>query len=104
MISAAPNLDVHIIPDAAADPNYRARTRRPPEGITTPDIVKSALILVAATVIGFAFDMLGFTEANIIAICIFGVLLISTVTNNRLCSLVSTVISVLLFNFFFTLE
>ena len=54
--------------------------------------------------IGFAFDMLGFTEANIIAIYIFGVLLISTVTNNRLYSLVSTVISVLLFNFFFTLE
>ena len=59
---------------------------------------------MAATVIGFAFDMLGFTEANIIAIYIFGVLLISTVTNNRLYSLVSTVISVLLFNFFFTLE
>ena len=60
------------------------------------------LILLAATLIGFAFDTLGFTEANIIAVYIFGVLLISTVTNNRLCSLVSTVISVLLFNFFFT--
>lgn len=41
-------------------------------------------------------------QANIIAVYIFGVLLISTVTNNRLCSLVPTVISVLLFNFFFT--
>ena len=102
LISAAPNLDIHIIPDAAADPNYRARTRRPSEGITTPDLVKSVLILLAATVIGFAFDALGFTEANVIAVYIFGVLLISTVTNNRLCSLVSTVISVLLFNFFFT--
>ena len=102
LISAAPNLDIHIIPDAAADPNYRARTRRPPEVITTPDLVKSVLILLAATVIGFVFDALGFTEANIIAVYIFGVLLISTVANNRLCSLVSTVISVLLFNFFFT--
>lgn len=102
LIAAAPNLDIHIIPDAAADHHYRAGTRRPPEAITTPDIVKSVLILLAATLIGFAFDTLGFTEANIIAVYIFGVLLISTVTNNRLCSLVSTVISVLLFNFFFT--
>ena len=102
LIAAAPNLDIHIIPDAAANTGYRPGARRTPAAVTTPDIVKSVLILLAATGIGFAFDALGFTEANLISVYIFGVLLISTVTNSRLCGLVSTVISVLLFNFFFT--
>lgn len=101
LISAAPNLDIHIIPDAASA-DYHPRKRSTVERISAADIGKCALILLIATLLGIAFDALGFTEANIIAVYIFGVLLISTVTNNRLCGLTSSLVSVLLFNFFFT--
>ncbi|MCM1376505.1 MAG: DUF4118 domain-containing protein [Muribaculum sp.] len=67
------------------------------------DIGKSILVVFAATVGGFAFYSLGFTEANIVAIYIFGVLITSIITTNRLCGLITSLVSVLVFNFFFTI-
>ena len=66
------------------------------------DIWKSILILVLATLIGFFFYGCGFTEANIIAVYILGVLIISVVTTHRAYSLIASLVSVLIFNFFFT--
>ena len=66
------------------------------------DTGKSILVLLAATLVGAAFSAFGFTEANIIAVYIFGVLVISIVTTAPLYSLLSSVVSVLVFNFFFT--
>ena len=66
------------------------------------DIWKSILILVLATLIGFLFYGCGFTEANIIAVYILGVLIISVVTTHRVYSLIASLVSVLIFNFFFT--
>ncbi len=56
---------------------------------------------MAATVIGLLFTYLGFSESNIITVFILGVLLISVVTINPLYSVVGSLISVLLFNWFF---
>ena len=67
------------------------------------DIGKSLFVLLIATLIGYIFYSLGFTEANIIAVYIFGVLITSIITTNRLCSLVTSFVSVLVFNFFFTI-
>lgn len=64
---------------------------------------KSILVLLAATLIGYVFYTLGFTEANIIAVYIFGVLIISIITTNRLYGLLTSFVSVLIFNFFFTI-
>ena len=66
------------------------------------DTGKSVLVLLAVTLVGAAFSAFGFTEANIIAVYIFGVLVISIVTTAPLYSLLSSVVSVLVFNFFFT--
>ena len=65
-------------------------------------MLKSLTVLAAATLLSCLFDALGFAESNVIAVYIFGVLVISTVTTNRICSLASSVVSVLMFNFFFT--
>lgn len=102
LIAAAPNLDIHVIPDAAAW-EYRPVRRRLPRIVPARDIGESILVLLAATLIGYAFYALGFTEANIIAVYIFGVLVTSIITTNRLCGLVTSVVSVLVFNFFFTI-
>lgn len=103
LISNAPNLDVHVIPDANAGKKYRPPRSIPELGaVSLADFGESVLVLLITTLVGCGFDALGFTDANMIAVYIFGVLVISVITSSRLCSLLSSVISVLAFNFFFT--
>ena len=66
------------------------------------DIGRSALVLLAATLISFLFYALGFTKANIIAVYLFAVLVCSVITTGPMCGLLASVVSVLVFNFFFT--
>ena len=62
----------------------------------------TAGILVSMTVLGLCFSRLGFTESNIITVYILGVLLNAIVTRSHFCSLISSLCSVLFFNFIFT--
>lgn len=101
LIAAAPNLDIHVIPDAAAQ-DYRRDRRKMEKVVSVRDMAKSILALLTATLIGCAFYLLGFTEANIVAVYIFGVLVTSIITTNRLYGLTASIVSVLVFNFFFT--
>lgn len=104
LIASAPNLDIHVIPDVSAENAYKdRRKKRLSVTVSSRDIFKSILVLLAATLLGFGFYSLGATEANIIAVYIFGVLVISVVTTNRLCGLFASLVSVLVFNFFFTI-
>ena len=66
------------------------------------DITKSCTILVLSTCIGMLFRHLGFDEANIITVYVLGVLLTSVTTSHRIYSLISSIVSVLVFNFLFT--
>ena len=104
LIATAPNLDIHIIPDAAAESGYGARGRFRAGRMRVPprDAGKSALVLLASTLVGFLFAALGVTEANIITVYLLGVLIISVITSNRLCGILASAVSVLIFNFFFT--
>ncbi|MDD3252897.1 MAG: sensor histidine kinase KdpD [Lachnospiraceae bacterium] len=98
----APNLDIYIIPDRLTT-NYRPEVIKRPQGKSLLfDLVKSLLILVGCTGIGLLFSSLGFSEANIITVYILGVLITSVVTTVRISSIVSSAVSVLVFNFFFT--
>lgn len=104
LIAAAPNLDVHVIPDAGAGNRYQRKPDRPLRMTAMPirDAAKSILILLAATLVGYAFYTMGFSEANIVSVYIFGVLVVSVITTNRFCGLIASIVSVLVFNFFFT--
>ena len=104
LIAAAPNLDIHVIPDASAESGWRGRKSRPVRigPIPLGDIGKTVLVLLAATLIGYAFYALGFTEANIIAVYLFAVLVCSVITTSSLCGVLASIVSVLVFNFFFT--
>ena len=101
LISNAPQLDIHIIPDAASNAPYHVKHKLQTKA-SFSDLIKSLGILIAATLIGFLFYQEGFEEANIIIVYVLGVLLTSVVTTNRAFSLASSVVSVLVFNFFFT--
>ena len=104
LIASAPNLDIHVIPDASAGNAYQKRKAKARHAIAMPvgDITKSILVLLAATLIGYAFYMLGFSEANIVSLYIFGVFVVSVITTNRFCGVAASIVSVLVFNFFFT--
>ena len=101
LIEYAPNIDIHIIPDTDIIPEYKTLKARS-HSFSAYDLTVSIAVLIAATLIGYAFRQLGFTEANIITVYLLGVLLISIFTAHRLCSLISSAVSVILFNFFFT--
>ncbi|MBQ3242301.1 MAG: sensor histidine kinase KdpD [Oscillospiraceae bacterium] len=100
----APNLDIHIIPDSAADPKYKEKTQTFWQNcIPHPkDLLITLLLLVVSTLLGVLLFYLGFTDSNIIPVYILGVLLTSLFTRGYFCGIVSSLLSVMLFNFFFT--
>ncbi len=102
LIELAPYLDVYIIPDIAGENSGRYRpatipTARP----TAAGIFVTLVLLGLVTAIGFLLDRMGFTEANIITVYILGVLLAALFSRNSFCSILSSVASILVFNFFF---
>ena len=100
----APNIDIHIIPDANTDTTYRQKQIRKRIDLQTTlrDWGISAGILALASGLGYLFSQVGFSEANIIAIYLLAVLLTAMVTSTRSSYVLSAVGSVLVFNFFFT--
>lgn len=105
LIANAPNLDVHIIPDTDSNTAaYRLRKAKNGEHInfSAADCVKCAAVLLISYIIGTIFENLGFAEANIITVFVLGVLVTSVITTHRIYSLISSVVSVLIFNFLFT--
>ena len=103
LIFYAPEIDIHIIPD------YQIKKQSTYESVKKPffrdplqNILKSVGILFAATILCFIFDGLGFTDANMIMVYILAVLLIAVTTSQRIYSMVSSIASVLIFNFLFT--
>ena len=103
IILNAPDVDIYIIPDSRVDLmhhkikiNLKNQMR-----LTFKDSIMTLLFLIASTAAGFVFKLLGFSEANIITGFILGVLMTAVVTISPLYSVVSSLASVLLFNYFF---
>ncbi|MCI6017371.1 MAG: DUF4118 domain-containing protein [Clostridiales bacterium] len=104
LASLAPNLDIHIIPDSSSESKYHVNKKLFSHYLlpTVRDLMTTLFFLAAATCIGQLFLNRGFTEANIITVYILGVLLTSLFTKSHACSFISSLASVLIFNFFFT--
>ena len=104
LIAMAPNMDIHIIPDAYVDGAYRGQKAKQKTIVSDllRDWIVSLGILCLATLMGYAFSRVGFTEANIIAIYLLAVLLTAVVTSSRSSYIFSALGSVVVFNFFFT--
>lgn len=104
LIDNAPHMDIHIIPDSMIDHKYSERKKTFAYRFlpSVKDLLITLLILVVMTGVGSIFGRFGFTEANIITVYILGVLLTALFTKGYACSVISSLASVLLFNFFFT--
>lgn len=103
LITAAPNLDIYIIPDVISNTPYKPnRFKTNPIIFSASDILKCIVILIVSSVIGTVFQRLGFADANIITVFVLGVLVTSVITEHQIYSLISSIVSVLVFNFLFT--
>lgn len=79
-----------------------ARVHRSEQMAKLGDAAKSLLLLMAATGLGMVFKQMDLSDSNVVMAYIIGVLLTAVVTSKRLYSLISSVVSVLAFNYFFT--
>lgn len=104
LIANAPNLDIHVIPDTGSGTVCQKHRNKMFHVTAMPvrDLAKSILVLLASTLVGYVFYTMGFSEANIVSVYIFGVLVISVITTSRFCGAIASIVSVLVFNFFFT--
>lgn len=66
------------------------------------DIIVITVVLVAATLLGCVFYSFDLEASNIIMLFILSVLLIAIFTNKLIYSIISAVLVILIFNFFFT--
>lgn len=100
----APNLDIYIIPDSAADPKYKERSYKIPHSLVPrpKDLLVTFAVLIITTLISVILYRLNFTDSNIIPVYILGVLLTSLFTRGYFCGIFDSFLSVMLFNFFFT--
>lgn len=104
LITLAPEVDIHIIPDAEVYKSYHRKRLVTicPAFPTAWELLLTIGILATATVIGWAFLRLGFANANIIMVYLLGVLLTSAFTSGYTCGVLSAFLSVILFNYFLT--
>ena len=104
LISLLPSIEVHIVPDLPARrPSGEHAQRRTRERIrvTPADTLKSIAILVIATMLSLLLRRLHIGDQNIIMVYILSVLIISRATSGYLYGVVSSILSVILFNFLF---
>lgn len=106
LLKLAPDLDIYIIPDGKGkqkiDINYLLKKNHLGTYINWKDGVYSLGIICIATMIGFLFYHLGFSEANIITVYILGTMLSGILASSPGFPLLLSVFSVLVFNFMFT--
>ena len=103
IIEYTPEVDIYVIPDKVQK-LYLGQNpvKEKIFSFNIKDSLDSALILCGATIISGLFYKLGISESNIVMVYIFGVMLIAYFTESKIYSLVSSILAVLIFNFFFT--
>jgi two-component system sensor histidine kinase KdpD len=104
LLSKLSNTEIYIIPD-----NDHVKAYKKPRQISWRnnfyfswnDTFKSVALLIAATLMSLLLRILNIGDQNIIMVYIFAVLIISRFTAGYAYGIMSSVLSVLIFNFFF---
>lgn len=94
-----PGVELFLVPEESG----RVRAPRPRlQGLTGRSFLIEFAIITATTLLGLLLRALGFTEASIMTLYILAVLLTAFWTDGLIYGLLSSVLSVLTFNYFFT--
>ncbi len=101
LIALAPNTDIHIIPDRH---NKEIINKDIGESLVPKkkDLAKTLAVVLIVTLVGLLFSFLNINETNIIMLYILGVLVTTLITDGYSCGIISSLISVPLFDFLFT--
>lgn len=105
LIAMLPNLEVHIIPSSRDFSRHKPRYGTmwlKSFKFTWSDTFKSVALLVGATILSAFLQRFNIGDQNIIMAYILSVLIISRVTAGYVYGAISSVASVLTFNYFFT--
>lgn len=97
------NVDIYIIPDV--QPLYqkrKIRLRKAVSKFSPVDLLKAFSLTAAATGLGCLFYEWGLRDATIIIVYLLSVLLTAVWTNGYFYGILSSLLGVMLFNFFFT--
>ena len=95
-----PSMEFFWVPEEAGE--HARAPRMQIRGLSWRSFIIELAILVAATLIGLILRALGFTEAGIMTLYILAVLLTALWTDGMIYGLLSSMLSVLTFNYFFT--
>ena len=100
----APEVEIIIVPNQLTEDPTRFSLSRflRRERFSVADLAKTVLILAVCTGMGFLFRGIGLAITNVVLIYILGVMAVSLITTGYLYSVLSSLLSVLVFNFFFT--
>ena len=99
----AGDIDIYIIPDN--QPVYHKKwTHKPrwPQPLQSRELLKVAAIVGTASLINLCFYSVGLREANIITVYLLGVLIAAVWTPGQLYGALASLLSVVAFNFLFT--
>lgn len=106
LLSMLSRVDVHIIPDASSVQKMFKQNKKIRLGrgliFSWRDFWKMLGILAGATLLSEGLRTLGIADQNIIMVYILSVLVVSRITTGYLFGIVSSILSVLAFNFLFT--
>lgn len=104
LMNLVPGIDIHVVPGSASE-NLRTHTLRPAFGVDRHqflrDLVVISLLLGIATLLGFFFDLSHFNDSYIIPLYLLSILMTSVTTKTWFAPLISALLSIVLFNFFF---
>ena len=100
----APDVEIIIVPNRLKEDSRRFSLKRmvQNERFTAGDLIKTVMILALCTGLGFLFSAIGLAITNVVLIYILGVMAVALFTTGYIYSLLSSLLSVLIFNFFFT--
>ncbi|WP_304340396.1 sensor histidine kinase [Metaclostridioides mangenotii] len=110
LISLLPSIEIHIIPGSLPYRPYRNKSYEKTKNtehdykfkLSWQDNLKTFALLILSTLIGIVLRKFDIGEQNIIMVYILSVLIISRITTGYIYGIISSILSVLIFNFFFT--
>ncbi len=104
LMNSNSDIEVYVIPNWS----NKRKTKNlnvglnPKFKISLQEFLKVCIIMAISTIIGEIFDNIGFAATNILIIYILGIIIVYIQTTGYLTGIISSIIAVMLFNYFFT--
>ena len=105
LIQQTPEIEIYVIPDKVQavylGQKHNKKIFKLPE-FSLIDTFKTIVVFLLTTSVCLYFQKLNINESNMIMIYLLGVLITAYITESKLYSIISSVLAVLSFNYFFT--